>query len=149
MSKYYTEIDADMFERYGEVEIVGAPVSWEELFDTTIGPPQKGNFYISRPDQLANFIRIVGGAHGPVAEYLVRRKDGRNCLIATNRELSAATGVSLGATNALLQRLRDADCIRCKTGALMVNPGVSHIGNRQRESFLLKLYEKFDNATRK
>lgn len=145
MHKYYIEIDAAKLEQTGEVEIIDGPVSWQELFDTTIDPPKKENFYISRPDQLANFIRIVGGAHGAVAEYLVRRKDGRNGLVITNRELAAATSTSLGATNMLLQRLRAADCIRCKTGALMVNPGVSHIGNRQREAYLLKLYESFGN----
>lgn len=148
MHKYYIEIDAAKFEQAGEVEIIDAPVSWQDLFDTTIGPPKKENFYISRPDQLSNFIRVIGGPHGPVAEYLVRRKDGRNRLVITNRELAAATGTSLGATNMLLQRLRAADCIRCKTGALMVNPGISHIGNRQREAFLLKLYKDFENSTK-
>ncbi len=141
--KYYVEIDTTSFEQDGEIEIIDAPVSWQELFDTTIGPPKKEYFYISRPEQLANFIRVIGGPHGPVAEYLIRQKDGRNSLIVTNRELAAATGVSLATTNTLLQRLRAAGCIRCKTGALMVNPGVSHVGNRQREAFLWKLYEKF------
>lgn len=148
MHKYYIEIDAAKFEQTGEVEIIDGPVSWQELFDTTIDPPKKENFYISRPDQLADFIRIVGGPHGSVAEYLIRRKDGRNSLIVTNRELSAATGVALATTNTLLQRLRAADCIRCRVGSLMVNPGISHIGNRQREAFLLKLYNNFEYSAK-
>lgn len=148
MNRFFVEIDATKFQRDGEVAIIDAPKSWELLFDSIIEKPPKGNFSISRQDQLADFVRVVGGAHGKLAEYLIRQKDGRNAIISTNRELASATGVSLAAANTLLQRLRAADCIRCRTGALMVNPGISHRGDRQREGFLMKLYQDFENKSK-
>lgn len=149
VNKYYVEIDADKFEKTGAVEIIDAPVSWEKLVDTTVGPPQEERFCLSKPDQLGNFVRIVGGVHGPVAEYLIRRKDARNQIIITNRELASTTGVALSTANVLLQRLRDADCVRCRTGALMLNPGISRYGNKQRAAFLTKLYDNFENRANK
>lgn len=148
MNRFFVEIDATKFERDGEVALIDTPKSWESLLDSLIEKPPKGNFSISRQDQLGTFIKVVGGAHGAVAKYIVQQKSGRNELIISNRELAAATGVSLASTNQLLQRLRAADCIRCRTGALMVNPGISHKGNRQRERFLMKLYQDFENKSK-
>lgn len=145
MNRYYLEIDSDKFEQTGEVEIVNGPVSWQQLFDDTIGKAPKGNFGIHRKDWLCNFVIVIGGQRGKIGEYLIRKKDGQNKVLATNREIAAQTGVALATTNSILQELRKADCIRCRTAAVMLNPGVAHVGDRIREAYLLKLYESFGN----
>lgn len=149
MNRYYLEIDSEKFEQSGEVEIVNGPVSWQQLFDDTIGEAPKGNFGIHRKDWLCNFINVIGGQRGKVGEYLIRKKDGQNKVLATNREIAAQTGVALATTNSILRELRKADCIRCRTAAVMLNPGVAHKGSREREAFLLKLYDNFENRTNK
>lgn len=147
MNRYYMEIDATKFERTGAVEIVGVPVSWADLFNDTIGEAPKGNFGIYRTDWLCAFVNAVGGQRGKVAEFLIRKKDSRNRVLATNREIASQTGVALATTNLTLQELRKADCIKSRTAAIMLNPGVARRGNRQREAFLLKLYENFENKS--
>lgn len=145
MNNYYMPIDTDTYLRTGAVEIAGSPVSWATLFDSTIGEAPKGNFGIYRTDWLCSFLKVVGGQRGKVAELLVRKKDGRNLALFTNREIASQTGVALATVNATLQELRKADCIKTRTAAIMLNPGISHRGNRQREAFLLELYKTFGN----
>ena len=134
MNKYYVEIDSDKYEQTGEVKIINAPISWAELFDSTIGEGPKGNFGIYRKDWLCNFVNVVGGQRGKVGEFLIRKKDSQNKVLATNREIAAQTGIALATTNSLLQELKKAGCIKCRTAAIMLNPGVAHKGNREREA---------------
>lgn len=145
MNRYYMEIDASKFEQTGAVEIVGVPVSWADLFNDTIGEVPKGNFGIYRTDWLCAFVNAVGGQRGKVAEFLLRKKDGQNKVLATNREIAAQTKVAPATVNATLQELRQAECIKSRTAAIMLNPGVARRGDKQREAYLLKLYENFGN----
>lgn len=148
MKRYYVEIDSNKYEENGEIDIISAPQQWEYPSDTP-DTKKSGIFEIHRPKYLCKFIRTVGGQRGVVAEHLLKRKDGQNKILITNRELAATTGVSLATTNDLLRDLRNAGCIKCRTAAVMVNPGIAHKGNRQREAVLMKLYNSFDSRADK
>jgi len=144
INKYYVEIDAVKFEQAGEVALTSPPMPWQKIFDDNLIVP-KGNFGIHRLDWLCTFIESVGGQRGKVAVFLIRKKDGQNKVLASNREIAAQTGVALSTANSFLQDLRDTGCIKCRTAAVMLNPGVAHKGNREREAYLLKLYAAFGN----
>ena len=145
MNRYFIEIDSKKYEEYGEIDIISPPMQGE-LLDAQFAQKVKGGFEIHRPEYLCRFIRTVGGQRGAVAEYLIRKKGSQNKVLATNRELAAQTGVSLATVNTLLQELDRVDCIKRRTGAVMVNPGVGHRGNRQREAYLMKLYGNFSHS---
>lgn len=119
-------------------------MSWEQAFNDNFEIP-KGSFSIHRPDWLCKFVGAVGGQRGKVAAFLIKEKDARNRVLATNRQISAQTGVALATVNSTLQKLRKAGCIKSRTAAIMLNPGISRWGNRQREAYLLKLYADFGN----
>ena len=147
MDRYFVEIDTEKYENFGEVYITAPPIQWSILCEREFAKVPRGGFEIHRRESLCSFVKAIGGQRGVVGEFLIRRKDSQNKILATNREIAAITGISLGATNALLQQLRNSDCIRCRSGSLMVNPGVAHRGDRRREAFLLNLYENFENKT--
>lgn len=145
MERYFVEIDAEKYESDGEIYIIAPPFCWSALCERESSPLPKSGFEIHRKEYLCRFIRATGSQRGAVAEYLLRKKDGQGKVLATNRELAAATGVSLGTVSALLRDLRAAGCVKCRTGSVMLNPGVAHRGDRRREAVLLKLYETFEN----
>jgi len=136
---YFVQIDTQRYEQYGEVEIVSPPVNISEV--------PKGNFEICRKNWMGRFVKTIGGQRGVIGETLLRKRDGQNKVLLTNRELSKETGASLTTVNNCLQDLQKADCIRCRRGVLMVNPGICHVGNRQREAFLLEVYKHFGQVS--
>jgi len=142
--KFFVEIDAEKYQKWGEVAIISPPKELDELLAENFRTVPRGGFEIHRKEQLCRFVRVVGGQRGAVAEEILRKKDNRNCLLATNREISANTGVSLATVNNVLQDLRRENCIKSRTAALMLNPAVSRLGNRQREAYLLDLYNHFE-----
>lgn len=149
MSRYFAEIDAYKYEPFGEVDMVSPPAEWEELLSREFRKLSKGGFEIHRQEFFCTFVRVIGGQRGKVAEFLLRKKDSQGKMVATNKQIATETGASLGTVNALLQELDKADCIKRRTAALMLNPGVAHRGNRVREAYLLELYNNFENSANK
>lgn len=142
---YYVKIAEGPYLSGGEIKVIGEAKTLEELFgDEFEKMPNKG-FRIHRPDILYKFIEAVGGKRGKVAAYILKHKDPRNILLARVCDLSANAGVSLQTANDTLKLLRQTDSIKTISGALMVNPGVDHSGDRKRETYLMKLYQDFSD----
>lgn len=142
---YYVKIDKTKFLSEGEIVIKGEPKDLTEIFgDEFEKMPDKG-FRIHRPDIFCRFIEAVGGKRGKLAAYILKHKDPRNILLARVRDLAAGAGVSLQTATDTLKLLKNADLIKTISGALMVNPGVDHSGDRKRETYLMKVYQGFDN----
>ncbi len=141
---YYVKIDEKQYLSTGEVVVSGQPKSLVELFDDEFEKmPDKG-FRIHRPDVFCRFIEAVGGKRGKVAAYILKNKSPRNALITRISDVAENTGVSMQTANDTFRLLRESNSIKTVIGALMVNPGVDHSGNREREAFLMKMYETFE-----
>lgn len=146
--EYYVKIKEKPFLSTGEIVIDGEPKDLQEIFgDEFEKMPDKG-FRIHRPEFFYNFIEAIGGKRGKVASYILKKKDPRNMLITRISDVAANTGVSLQTANDTFKLLRESNSIKTVNGALMVNPGVDHSGNRERESFLMKIYETFEYKNR-
>lgn len=142
---YYVKIDERLYLSNGEIKVVGEAKTLEELFgDEFERMPDKG-FRIHRPEVLCKFVEAIGGKRGKAAAYILKHKDPRNILLTRVCDLATNAGVSLQTANDTLRLLRQTDSIKTINGALMVNPGVDHSGDRKRETYLMKVYQEFDS----
>lgn len=142
--EYYVRIDEKEFLSNGDICIVGKPKTLMELFGEEFEKMPNKGFRIHRPDVFYNFIEVIGGKRGKVASYILRNKDPRNILLRRVQDLAEDAGVSLQTANDTLRVLRESNSIKTITSAIMVNPGVDHSGDRQRESFLMRMYQEFE-----
>jgi len=90
-------------------------------------------------------VKVIGGQRGAIADFLLRKKNSLGQLLTTSREIAAEAGTSIGTVSKTMQDLQAAGCVKCRTGGIMLNPGVAHQGDRRREAFLLRLFENFEN----
>lgn len=142
---YFIEVDEEKYLSEGEISVVGSPKTLDELFgDEFEKMPDKG-FRIHRPEVLCKFVEAIGGKRGKAAAYILKHKDPRNILLTRVCDLATNAGVSLQTANDTLRLLRQTDSIKTINGALMVNPGVDHSGDRKRETYLMKVYQGFDS----
>lgn len=141
---YYVKIDAEAYQRRGDVILTGEPVSWQQLFDDEFEKFPYTGFGIHRMDALCKFIEEIGGKKGKFCVFLLKNKDARN-QISNMRvvDLANEAGVSVQTANDTLKALRKIGAIKTAVNMLMVNPGIDHKGDRKRESFLTKVYENF------
>lgn len=144
---YYVKIDEDAYLRAGEVKMIGAPKSWVEITSNAYSLKAKGAFHIHRTDALYSFIESIAGKKGKVATYILRHKDPRNVCMLRVEDVAKGAEVSIQTANDTLKALRASDSIKSISGALMVNPGVDRIGDKQREGYLMKLYETFNQRS--
>lgn len=143
---YYVKIKENLYFDSGEIVPDSVPKTLVELFgDEFEKMPEKG-FRIHRPDVFYKFIEAVGGKRGKCAAYILKHKDPRNILVTRICDVAANAGVSMQTANDTFRILRESDSIRTVIGALMVNPGVDHSGDRAREAYLMKSYQNFERT---
>lgn len=142
---YYVKIDGHLYLSNGEIKVIGKAKTLEELFgDEFERMPDKG-FRIHRPEALCKFVEAIGSKRGKAAAYILKHKDPRNILLTRVCDIAENAGVSMQTANDTLRILRQSDSIKTIYGALMLNPGVDHSGDRKRETYLMKVYQSFDS----
>lgn len=88
------------------------------------------------------FDQLAGKKYG-VVKYILQHKSADNTLIITTRELAKQCSVSHKTVLETLKLLRDAGLIQTRTGAIMINPKLSHRGNDKKEKYLLQKFVEF------
>lgn len=146
---YYVKIDGELYLDTGEIRLEGTPQSWVEVTSNAYNIQPKGAFHIHRSDALYSFIEAMAGKRGKVATFLLKTKDPRNICITRVEDIARGSGVAIQTANEALKLMRGANSIKTITGAVMVNPRLDRIGDKQREGYLMKLYETFDSRTRR
>lgn len=140
----YVKIDGSHYYETGEVKIIGSPIDTTDIMYEDLQRDIKNSgFAIHRPEWFYGLIEKIGGAKGKVVTIIMQRKDINNNVNATIGDLVEWSGCSPKTVMDTIKLLRDNNMLKTRTGMMMLNPGVEHRGDRQREATLLKLYSQF------
>lgn len=140
----YVKIDGSHYYETGEVKIIGSPIDTTDIMYEDLQRDLKNSgFAIHRPEWFYGLIEKIGGAKGKVVTSIMRKKGIDNNINATIADLIEWSGCSTKTVMDTIKLLRDNDMLKTRTGMMMLNPGVEHRGDRQREATLLRLYSQF------
>ncbi|MED0988207.1 replication/maintenance protein RepL, partial [Bacillus paramycoides] len=88
----------------------------------------------------------IGGKKLKVVNYILDNVTlANNSLIITTEELAERSGVSRFTVNETLKALTNANIIKRKTGAIMLNPSLLVRGDENKQKFLLIEFDKFES----
>lgn len=78
---------------------------------------------------LADLLDLSGESRTKIIAYLIRKKDGKNVILATIRRIAEETEVSTKTVNRTLLKLEEAKfIIRLQNGAIMFSPHIIQPG---------------------
>ncbi|MCF0231093.1 MAG: replication/maintenance protein RepL [Enterococcus sp.] len=111
--------------------------------DTLVKEVSRTGFEITYLSYFFDLFEQLGGKRYLVFKYILEHKNTENQLIITNRELAEKCKVSTKTVTETIKLLRDANLIETRTGAIMLNPKLSHRGSNEKERFLLQQFVTF------
>lgn len=144
LTDLYVRIDAQTYYRTGEVEITSSAQSLDEILKR-LGSVQKGAFSITRDKELSRSFRKIHGKAGLVMAYLIDERDFKNQVMYRPKKMARAIGLSQRVLietikffieEGLLARDKDDEDV------LMLHPLIVHRGTREREAYLMKMFEE-------
>ena len=129
----YEERDIWINQKTGEVA---------EFDKITKKVPRQG-FEITYLSYFFDLFDQLGGKKYKVFKYIIENKSSENTLIITTEELAKKCKVGRNTVNETLKLLTKANLITRRTGAIMLNPKLSHRGKDTKEKYLLTKFETF------
>lgn len=147
--RLYVEIDTRAFNKFGEIEVIGRPMTISSLIDNSSNAP-KGSFDLAYTEMLADFMELAG-KRGKLIANILRHKDANNCvykisktLCGTKKEIASRTTLY-----SFLKEASDKGHIVLKHDGLMLNPQIMRRGNKAREAYLTNEFEqlRIENET--
>lgn len=129
----YEERDIWVNQKTGEVA---------EFDKITKKVPRQG-FEITYLSYFFDLFDQLGGKKYKVFKYIIENKSSENTLIITTEELAKKCKVGRNTVNETLKLLTKANLITRRTGAIMLNPKLSHRGKDTKEKYLLTKFETF------
>lgn len=94
---------------------------------------------------LLNALDIVGGKKMKVVNYILDKMNyTENVLVATQAEIAEATNVSRKTVNETINLLKEAEFIKGRVGAIMLDPNVLAKGSAGKRQYLLMKFETFE-----
>lgn len=91
------------------------------------------------------FDRLGGQKYKVVRYILENRSKSENTLIITTEELSRKTKVSRQTVSDALKIMEEANLIKRRTGAIMVNAQLVHQGGSGKELYLMQKFQMFSD----
>lgn len=141
---FYVKVDMASYRETGEIKVIGLPIDSEEImYEELQREISNSGFAIHRPDWFYRLIEKIGGAKGKVVTSIMRRKNIENKIEGRVKDIVEWSGCSLKTVMDTLNIMRENDMLKTRTGMMMLNPGVEHRGDRQREAALMRLYSTF------
>lgn len=135
-NKYYVEIDKQLLEDTGEIKIIGTPINVAEQEQTT----PRGGFEIAYMSALFDIFDQLGNQKIKVLKYILKNKDGMNCINISQRQLAVETGVGLTTVNATMKLLKDAGVITQKGSVIRLSARVFVKGDAQKEAYIMRKF---------
>lgn len=135
-SKCYVEIDREALYSTGEVKIVGKPIDVAEQEQKT----PRGGFEIAYMSALFDIFDKLGGKKYLVLQYILKHKDGMNCLNITNSELAEKVGVGRNTVIDTMKILTDAGLITRKGTVIRLSARVFVKGDAQKEAYIMRKF---------
>lgn len=141
--KAYIEIDLKHLRETGEVITVGDPF----LAPTITSKVPRGKFEITYTGELFGILQKLGNKKIEVFSYILAKKDGNNCVNATNTQLAEQTGISRKTVIETMKILSDSGLIERNNSVIMISPQLMVKGNQQREAYLMRKYVETSQRT--
>ena len=133
-NKYYVEIDKDILESTGEVKIIGSPINVAEQLQRV----PRGGFEIAYMSALFDIFDKLGNQKIKVLKYILKNKDGMNCLNMTNTAIAEAIPCARKTVVETMNILKDAGVITRKGTVLRISPRVVVKGSQQKEGYIMR-----------
>lgn len=142
--KMYVEINTPVFVEYGEVEIIGRPMTISTIIDTASVAP-KGDFDIVYTNTLADFIELTG-KRGAIVANILRHKDTNNYVWRVQKSLQkygdyGDKNLSRSMLYKFLREAEDKNYLVVTRNGLMLNPKIMRRGSKAREIYLCNEYD--------
>lgn len=134
--KAYIEVDLKHLRETGEVKTVGSPF----LAPTITSKVPRGKFEITYTGELFGILHKLGNKKIEVFSYLLSKKDGNNCVNATNTQLAEQTGISRKTVVETMKILTDSGLLERNNSVIMISPQLMVKGNQQREAYLMSKF---------
>jgi DNA-binding MarR family transcriptional regulator len=135
-SKCYVEIDKELLHSTGEIKIIGKPIDVAEQEQKT----PRGGFEIAYMSALFDIFDKLGGKRYSVLQYLLKNKDGMNCLNITNSELAEKVGCSRPVVIETMKILTDAGLVVRKGTVIRLSARVFVKGDAQKEAYIMRKF---------
>lgn len=135
-NKYYVEVDKQLLEDTGEIKIVGSPINVAEQEQST----PRGGFEIAYMSALFDIFDQLGNQKMKVLKYLLKNKDGMNCLNISQRQLANETGVCLTTVNSTMKLLKEAGVITQKGSVIRLSARVFVKGDAKKEAYIMRKF---------
>jgi len=143
-SKCYIEIDP-VFWKTGEIIHIGTPIDVAEQEQRT----PRGGFEIAYMAAILDIFDKLGGKKYTVLQYILKHKDGMNCLNMSNSELAKKCGVGRNTVVDTMKILTEAGVVVRKGTVIRLSARVFVKGDAQKEAYIMrKFVEEQEEANR-
>lgn len=136
-NKCYIEIDP-CYKETGEIKIIGEPIDVAEQEQIT----PRGGFEIAYMTALFDIFDKLGGKKYLVLQYILRHKDGMNCLNITQRQLAEKVKVSLQTVNETMKILTDAGIVVRKGTVIRLSARAFVKGDAVKEAYIMRKFKE-------
>lgn len=113
--------------------------------DDVMKKVDRNGFEITYLSYFFDLFDQLAGKKYAVVKYILKNKSTDNTLIITNRELAQKCNVGINTVTDTLKLLKNAGLIETRTGAIMLNPKLSHRGRLGKERYLLQKFTTFSD----
>ena len=134
-NKWYVEIDK-CFTDTGEIKIIGSPINVTEAEQKT----PRGGFEIAYMSALFDLFDKLGGKKYLVLQYLLKHKDGMNCINMTNTELAEKVGVGRNTVVDTMKILTEAGIVVRKGTVIRFSPRLFVKGDAKKEAYIMRKF---------
>ena len=135
---WYVKIDEKKYQNYGAIEFLGDPFNAKEEIEKI---PRK-DFEIVYPRVLGKILLDLGNRKIRVFEYLLRHKDGKNCINMSQRKLAEEIQVSLQTVSSTITYLLNAEVLTRSGNGYRISPKLMVKGDKQKEAYIEKKFRE-------
>lgn len=135
--KCYVEIDP-CYKETGEIKVIGEPIDVAE--QEQIIP--RGGFEIAYMSALFDIFDKLGGKKYLVLQYILKNKDGMNCINITNTELAKKIKCSRQIVIDTMKILTDAGLIVRKGTVIRLSARAFVKGDAVKEAYIMRKFKE-------
>lgn len=134
----YVKIDGKKYQNYGAIEPLDEPFNAKE----EIARVPREHFEIVYPKALSKILLDLGNQKIRVFDYLLRHKDGKNCINMSQRKLAEEIQVSLQTVSSTITYLRNAEVLTRSGNGYRISPKLMVKGAKQKEAYIEKKFRE-------
>lgn len=140
--KMYVEINSEKFEKTGEIEVIGGPITGIEGIASANENAYRSHFEITRTAYEAKAWKAIAGERGKVIGFLLENRNMQNEIRLTTKEVSEQADVSGRTVGRVIDALEQNELAVQGNRSIMLNPHWVHKGDNFREMAIFAEFER-------